>query len=107
MEAQANLLDQETFWVNVKGKVLRLEEMDVEYCANLIPFLRGNIRTLWSYYGNDESPPGDLEGWLLNTRLMQYLLRRTKDLDREAWQVIEEQNTAYRALTGYENVRQG
>lgn len=107
MKVPANLFEQDTFWINAHGDVLLLDEMDVKYCANLIPFLRGNIKLFWSYFGYDKTPPADLEDWLLNTRFMQYLLRRTESLDYEAWRVIDEQNTEYRALTGYENFRRG
>lgn len=108
MRTQAALLDQNLYWVNRKGRILKLAEMDDSHLANLIPFLRGNIRTIAAIYfeGRDDFPV-DLENWLLNTTLMQELLRRTAHLDVNAWQVIEEENVAYQALTGYRKERHG
>lgn len=108
MRTQAALLDQNLYWVNRRGQILALADMDDSHLANLIPFLRGNIKTIAAIYfeGRDDYPV-DLEDWLLNTALMHELLRRTAHLDQNAWRVIEDENMGFEALTGYCKERHG
>lgn len=122
----ASLLDQTEVWVNADG-VHRIDEMDPNHRANLIPFLRGNARTFQrmaeaAYWGSalaiaadhddvkadiEASFDTDPEQWLEQTPLMRRLveLEQGRSLASRAGTAMR--NKAYEVATGYQKVRLG
>lgn len=123
------VLEQDQVWVNGE----RLDEMDRHHRANLIPFLRGNARTLQRmaeriYWGSSLAAVDWLEAsdgvagaqaeaeaqfelpaddWLERTPLMRRLVEleagRPIDERRETF----ERNQEFERATGYQKVRLG
>lgn len=103
-----DFLDQDEVWSNAEG-MHRLDDMDPDHRANLIPFLRGNVLTLWRMeHGALAEPPtrAEAEEWLE----VKPLMRRLCDL--EAGRSIDdrrsthERNRAYEQTTGYRKIRE-
>lgn len=113
MFAVAEALTQNETWIN--GQTLT--EMDPDHRANVIPFLRGNVRTIWiadrllAGYDHDDIPvtpsQSELEEWLAATPLMVALVELEAGRPIDARKATHERNQAYEQETGYEKVRHG
>lgn len=106
---RGGVLDQAEVWVNSRG-VHRLDAMDPDHRANLIPFLRGNARTLFALYNgvHPEAVTGhQAEEWLQQTPLMRRLCELEAGRPIEDRQATHERNQRYEAETGYQKVRHG
>lgn len=110
MTFTSDLLNQDDVWIDGDLQVHQLDEMDRHHRANLIPFLRGNVLTLYIAAhpdgpSEDVADRGSLEEWLEATPLM----RRLVDLERgrpiEDRAATDARNRAYELATGYQKVR--
>lgn len=132
MNLEDGILQQDEVWVTADGRELRLEEMDAGHRSNLIPFLRGNARTLQAaareaFYATTPDPYFDdlsdgvanalarmeayfdtpAEEWLEWTPLMRRLVALEQGipyLTRMRWAA---ENKAYELTHGYKKVRHG
>jgi hypothetical protein len=127
-------LRQDLIWIDREGVTHELTLMDPDHRSNLIPFLRGNCRTLYwldhgaapcdecGGLGHDEidyscaacdgrgfvlPDPATAEDWLELTPLMQRLtlLEARRPLDDR--RATHERNVAHERETGYQKVRLG
>lgn len=109
----SEILNQDCVWVDRHGEEHLLDEMEPSYRANLIPFLRGNVCTLYRLCHRGVSEldgslsPQACEEWLVHTPLMRRLLELVRQMPFEERQKIHEANRAYEELTGYQKVRFG
>lgn len=103
------ILDQDQVWVNRSG-VHQLDEMDPHHRANLIPYLRGNARTLYALHHEVpfETVTGhEAEDWLVGTPLMRRLCALEAGRSIDDRQATHERNRRHEAETGYQKVRLG
>lgn len=131
MSGVPSSLFQAEVWVDAAGVEHRLEAMDRHHRANLIPFLRGNARTLQraaevAYFrsalamvGNPSDGVADAqdaieamfeipaEDWLEQTPLMRRLVELEAGRPIEQRLITRIRNKAHEARTGYRKVRLG
>lgn len=94
------LLNQDQVWT--RGQ--RLDQLDPHHRANLIPFLRGNVRSLKTWAPDD---PRDPEDWLADTPLMRRLCEMEAGRSLDDRRATSERNQAHERATGYRKVRHG
>lgn len=108
----AALLNQSEVWVNAEG-IHRLDDMDPDHRANLIPFLRGNARTLYGRtladpdYGPALVSAAEAEEWMEQTPLMRRLVELEQGRPIEDRKRSADRNRRYEEKTGYQKVRHG
>jgi len=104
-----NPLANDETWTDALGTTTRLEDMDPDHRANLIPFLRRNVIGLYLRYGGGTPVAGrnGLEDWLESTPLMRRLTAMEKGRTIEERQATAERNRAYEKATGYVKIGPG
>lgn len=106
-------LDQDRIWIDKDGVRHRLDTMDPDHRANLIPFLRGNVRTLYSIDRGfpvalrDDIDPIEAEEWLAATPLMRKLVELEQGRPIDDRRATNERNRRHERETGYQKVRLG
>lgn len=111
----AHVLAQTRVWIDADGKRRRLTRMDPHHRANLIPFLRGNAKTIMAMAAYDEwraaADEGDLDRaaqeWIANTPLMRRLCELEAGRPIEERRETAQRNAIYEQATGYQKVRLG
>jgi hypothetical protein len=115
----SEIINQDRIWVDRSGRELLLEKMEPGYLCNLVPFLRGNVCTIYRLCHPDAVEAGELkptneeqlrslaEEWLVHTPLMRRILELVRGIPFEERQKIHAANRAYEELTGYEKLRLG
>lgn len=104
------ILHQDRVWIDATGRARKLRKMDVHYRANLIPFLRGNCRTLYSFEHLIDFAsvnPAVAEEWLEQTKLMRRLVELEHGRTIDERRSTHQRNVAHEQATGYQKVRNG
>lgn len=101
------LLHQAEVWIDATFSVHRLDTMDPHHRSNLIPFLRGNKRTLFCLVHDVVPDAQTAEEWLESTPLMRRLVELEAGRPIDDRRATAERNAAYERATGYQKVRLG